>query len=147
MFFLSPLRTLSLAAACVPLLLSGQVLLEDGFESSDSTGYIIVDNTSVPGQSAPDGSVTFGYNYLADGIPLAPNSTIFGGRGLRMTANETAPGDSDHYTVFNTTTFGLQDYRVTVDMYMGVNGASGTTEFASIGVLGQFEVIHSTASP
>jgi hypothetical protein len=125
---------LLLGMTLCPLMAKGQVLFSSDFQTTSSSGFIVRDNTSVAGQSPPDGSVTFGYDYVAAGIGLAPNSGPLGGRGLRIAANESAMA-ADHYTVFKDAPVSTSYYRVSVDLFMGVDPeAAGTTEFGMIGV-------------
>lgn len=130
-----------------PLIAKGQVLFSSDFQTTSSTGFIVRDNTSLAGESPPDGSVTFGYDYVAAGIGLAPNSGPLGGRGLRITANESA-GAADHYTVFKDAPVSASYYRVTVDLFMGVDPLeNGTTEFGMIGVGSDGTVFNSIFTP
>ena len=103
--------------------------IADDFEIDSSADYTVL---------APvDGSVTFAYDYSADGIASAPNSTGGTTSGLRITANDTGgTGTPDrHATLFHNTGIALTDYTLTVDVYMNVSG-SGSTEFGNVGVAG-----------
>jgi len=145
---LSSLAQSSILAFVLPATaVSGQVRYSVDFDSPIPTGYLIQTITSVS-PNLPDGTVEFDYNYLADGIGLAPNSDIFGGRGLRITANETEPPAADAYSVFFTSPISDPQYRVSVDMYMGIElGANGTTEFSSIGIGSDGTVVNTTFGP
>jgi hypothetical protein len=116
-------------------------LIEDDFEVDSSASYTAVDD------GTPDGSVTFAYDYVGAGIPLAPNSLPGTMGGLRLTANDTA-GAADAITLFhNTQITGLTSYSLFVDIYMGVTGTSGTTEHAHIGVAGDGATFNQLFSP
>jgi hypothetical protein len=116
-------------------------LIIDSFDTDTSADYTVVDD------GTPDGTVTFAFDYGALGIPSAPNSVGGTTSGLRITANDTA-GSQDAYTVFhNTLISGLPSYRLTVDVYMGVTGTSGTTEHAHVGVAGDGTTLNSLFSP
>lgn len=118
------------------------IIIDDDFETDSSGDYFIRDDNSLTELSpatGPDGTVTFAYDYVAAGIPQAPNSTGGTVGGLRITANDTSAGDStrqeDHYSVFANTAVGVLAYTLQVDMYMEVDpNEAGTTEMASIGI-------------
>jgi len=67
-----------------------------------------------------DHEVIWAYDYSADGIAPAPNTTDASTLGVRITANRTA-GAASAATLFNNTPIPA-NARVTVDMYMGVTG-------------------------
>ena len=74
-----------LAAGLLASSAAGQsVFINDNFETDTSADYIIANDGS------PDGTQTFAYDYIAAGIPLAPNSAPGDTGGLRLTANDTA---------------------------------------------------------
>jgi hypothetical protein len=113
----------------------------DDFEVDTSANYTVLN------QGGPDGSTTFAFDYIAAGIPLAPRSTAGDTGGLRMTANDTA-GVPDVYTAFhNTQVTGVGRYKLIVDVYMGVTGTGGTTEFAHIGVAGDGVTVNQLFTP
>ncbi|WP_197526708.1 hypothetical protein [Botrimarina colliarenosi] len=118
--------------------------ISDSFETDTSANYTVVDDSNgASGDGVFDGTIAFAYDYVAAGIPLAPRSLPGDVGGLRMTVNDTEEGEEgattteeDHITAFNNLSI-AGSYRIDVDMYMGVNlGASGTTEFAHVGVAG-----------
>ena len=105
-------------------------IISDSFEADSSGSYTIVQ------QGGPDATASFAYDYVAAGIPLAPRSTAGDRGGLRMTANDSL-GVPNAITAFhNTQITGLSSYSLLVDVYLGVTGASGTTEHAHVGVAG-----------
>lgn len=105
-------------------------LITDDFEVDTSGDYTIVE------QGGPDASAAFAFDYIAAGIPLAPRSEAGDRGGLRMTANDTL-GAANAITAFHDTQLvGISRYSLTVDVYMGVTGAAGTTEYAHVGVAG-----------
>jgi len=115
-------------------------LISDDFEVDSSASYTLVDD------GAPDSSSTFAFDYVAAGYPLAPNSTAGDVGGLRMTSNDTG-GAADHLTAFHNTSISDAAYRLSVDMWMGVEGTGGTTEFSTIGVAGDGATFNSIFTP
>ena len=111
----------------------------DAFDGDTSANYTVVND------GTPDGTVTFGFDYVGAGIPLAPNSDAGSGFGLRMTANDTA-GASDAFTAFHNTSV-AGSYTMLVDMYMAVTGTGGTTEYSHIGVGGDGATFNSVFTP
>lgn len=117
-------------------------LLSDDFEVDSSASYTIVDD----GVNA-DSTSTFAFDYIAAGIPLAPNSTAGDVGGLRMTANDTAAGTgADHITAFHNTGV-TGSYRLSVDIWMNVEATGGTTEFSTVGVAGDGVNFNSIFTP
>ena len=124
------IASVALAMACGSA--ASASLIVDNFEGSSASNY------TVATEATPDGTSDFAFDYVAAGLPLAPNSAPGGGRGLRFTANTTVPTGIDAYTAFHNTfidTINTPQYLVTVDVYMGFAGTS-TTEFAAVGVGG-----------
>lgn len=118
--------------------------ISDNFETDSSANYTVVDDSNgASGDGGADSTIDFGFDYVAAGIPLAPNSMPGDTRGLRMTVNDREEGDEgpssteeDHITAFNNTVLSGA-YRLQVDMYMGVDSSrGGTTEFAHVGIDG-----------
>ncbi len=111
-------------------------IIDDNFDVDSSANYTQVDDTNtatVANQLGSfDGTVTHAYDYSADGIAAAPNTVGGTTIGLRMTANDTG-GAASHVSLFHNTAVS-GDYTVQVDIYMGVTGSGGTTEFANVGV-------------
>jgi len=103
-------------------------IIADDFEVDSSADYTVVDD------GAPDGTVTFAFDYVAAAIPLAPRSAAGDRSGLRMTVNDTA-GALDAFTAFHDTPVG-GSFTLWVDLYLGVTGGNGTTEHAHVGVGG-----------
>ncbi len=116
---------------------SAAVVISDDFEVDTSANYTVLDESNAAsGDGTPDGGATFNFDYIAAGIPLAPNSTGGDTSGLKMVANETAndAGAADHVTAFHNIAL-TGNMTLQVDIFMGVDlGASGSTEFAHIGV-------------
>ncbi|MEM7625142.1 MAG: PEP-CTERM sorting domain-containing protein [Planctomycetota bacterium] len=113
----------------------GQIIMDD-FEVDSSSSYTVLDDGNAPsGDGTPDSTSAFAFDYIAAGIPLAPNSSPGDVGGLRFAANETSAdaGAADHITAFHNTTIIANSFTVTVDIYMGVENAGGTTEFANVG--------------
>ncbi|MEM6333726.1 MAG: PEP-CTERM sorting domain-containing protein [Planctomycetota bacterium] len=133
-------RTTSLIAACAATAaFSANAFIIDDFEVDSSANYTVVDTGSgTPlGDGSPDSAATFAFDYSTLGIPEAPNSAPGTFGGLRMQSNETGTdaNPSDPITAFHNTVINQVAYTVTVDIYMEVDPlASGTTEFANIGV-------------
>jgi hypothetical protein len=116
---------------------SATVIVDD-FEVDSSANYTIIDDSNgTSGDGTPDSSVTFAWDYIAAGIPLAPRSNPGDVGGLRMTANDTAndAGAADHISAFHNTIIEGTTKRLLVDIYMNVDVAgSGTTEFSKVGI-------------
>ncbi len=132
-----------LVLACVLAITSvaGAQLIADDFEVDSSANYTLVEI------GGPDSSAAFAFDYIAAGIPLAPNSTAGDVGGLRMTANDTL-GVANTLTAFhNTPIVGLDAYSLIVDVYMGVYATSGTTEFMHVGVAGDGVTANSIFTP
>lgn len=134
----------ALAAAALAAMAAGASagpLIADSFEVDSSADYTVVND------GTPDGVVSFGFDYVAAGIPLAPNSLPGQRGGLRMTVNDAA-GAVDAFTAFhNTSVTGLSSYSLRVDVYLGVTGTGGTTEHAHIGVAGDGATFNQLFSP
>ncbi len=111
------------------LSLTATANIYDNFEADHSADYTLVTDTP------SDGTANFQFDYVAAGIPLAPNSTPGDTMGLRFTANDTA-GAADHLTAFHNTEIAYSSYTLTVDIFMNVNATAGSTEFAHVGVAG-----------
>lgn len=147
--------TAFLAAVCAVSLVAAQcqaaTLLSDNFEVDSSASYTLLDDGNAPsGDGTPDSESDFNFDYIAAGIPLAPNSTAGDTGGLRFAANETGDdaGAADHISAFHTTSVSADAYVLTVDMYMSVDlTASGTTEFAKIGVASDASDFNSIFTP
>ena len=119
-------------------------LISDDFEVDSSANYTIVDDSNgASGDGGADSTSQFAFDYIAAGIPLAPNSDPGDTGGLRLTVNASEEGDEgpssteeDHITAFNNLSVS-GSYRLDVDIYMGVDLLQpGTTEFAHVGVAG-----------
>ncbi len=109
---------------------AGAQIIEDDFEVDSSADYTIAE------LGGPDATASFGWDYIAAGIPLAPRSEVGDRGGLRMTANDTL-GEVNAITAFhNTPMAGLINYTLLVDVYIGITGSSGSTEHAHVGVAG-----------
>ncbi len=111
---------------------SSAALISDDFDTDTSASYTVV--------GGDDGTITFAYDYSADGIASAPNTVGATTLGLRLTANDTAAtgssgGGADATTVWNNTSVPYTNYVMSVDIYMNVSG-SGSTEYAGAGVAG-----------
>lgn len=116
-------------------------IITDNFEVDSSGDYTLVNSGS------PDSTADFQFDYIAAGIPLAPNSVGGDTKGLRMTANDTAPAAGDHLTAFHDTVItATPGYKLSVDIWMNVSG-SGSTEFSTVGVAGDGTTFNSIFSP
>ncbi len=101
---------------------STTILIFDDFETDSSGDYSIVDND---GQL--DSFVEF--NSFSKTGPDGSFGTLF------MEVNETV-GQIDSVTAFHNTPISATQGRLSVDMYLGVEGTSGTTEHAHVGIGG-----------
>jgi hypothetical protein len=120
----------------------GSIIITDDFESDTSANYTVVSG----GDNPSDGTVTFGFDYVAAGIALAPRSTAGDTRGLRMTVNDSL-GTANTQTAFHNSIVNAPIYRMTVDVFMAFQGTSGTTEYAHIGVGGDGATPNSLFTP
>ncbi len=119
----------------------------DDFEVDSSADYTVVKQANSADPNDIDSTATFGFDYVAAGIPLAPRSVMGDTGGLRMTCNDVA-GVSNAITAFhNLELTGLDDYRLLVDVYMGVTGTGGTTEHMHVGVAGDGSTVNSLFYP
>ncbi len=122
-------------------------LISDDFEVDSSANYTVVDDSNgASGDGTADSTSTFAFDYVAAGIPLAPNSMPGDKGGLRFTANDSA-GQADHITAYHNTAINLSTYTLQVDMYMFVDDAGGTTEMATVGVAGNSSDFNSIFTP
>ena len=139
-------KTLSVTTACAMALgvsAQGQII-SDNFEADSSASYTIIDDgNGASGDGVADSTSAFSFDYIAAGIPLAPNSTAGDTGGLRFAANETtgdggaaSSAEEDHITAYHNTAVTVPEYKLTVDVYMGVESAGGSTEFGHVGVAG-----------
>ncbi len=127
----------------------------DNFEVDSSANYTIANDDMLveePVAVGPDGTVDFGFDYIAAGIPLAPNSMAGDTTGLYISTNDTDNGsgnrEEDHYSVFHNTPVNASSYVMTVDMYMSIDTTmGGTTEMASIGIGGDATKPNSIFTP
>ncbi len=136
----APLATTVPFALLASTATAQSVFINDNFEADTSADYIIVDDGSA------DGTQTFAYDYVAAGIPLAPNSVAGDTGGLKLTANDTA-GASDAWTLFHTTPIDADFYVLSVDVWMNFASGAGTTEFAEVGVGGDSVTYNSVFLP
>ncbi len=148
------LMTTAFGLLCAAAIFSSQAasasLLSDNFEVDSSANYSVLDESNATsGDGTPDSTSNFSFDYIAAGIPLAPNSSVGDVGGLRFAANETSDdaGAPDHITAFHNTGITASSYRLQVDMYMGVENAGGTTEFSHIGVAGDATDFNSIFTP
>lgn len=139
---------LTATVSCISIATAADVIT-DNFESNTAADYTIVES-AVPG--AIDSSSTFLFDYVAAGIPLAPNSSGGDTYGLQMTANDTDNGsgnlEESHITAFhNTSVSGLSSYSLFVDIWMNVQATSGSTEFSHVGIAGDGATFNSIFTP
>lgn len=112
----------------------------DPFEVESSSSYSLVTD------GLADGTVTFAYDYVAQGIPAAPHSNPGDRHGLRMTVND-ARASTEAFTLFWNNPVNLSEYTVEVDVYMGYSGFLGSTEFATVGVGGSGVMFNQFENP
>lgn len=123
------------ALLCLLALLacSGQAtastLILDDYETNSSSSYTIAT------QALSDGTVTFAFDYVAAGIPLAPRSAPGTSRGVKFTVNDFF-GTNDTQTAFHNTVVESDVYKLTVDVFMYFVVGGSTTEHAHVGVGG-----------
>ncbi len=123
--------------ALLSLAVSAQgAIITDNFEVDSSGSYTIRDDSNgASADGTANSTVQFAFDYIAAGIGLAPNSTAGDTGGLRFTVND-SDGQADHITAFHNTSVTAPEYRLTVDVFMGVEAGAGTTEHAHVGVAG-----------
>ncbi len=148
------LCTVAWLAALTATPAAAQVLISDSFETDSSSNYTVWDDGNAPsGDGGADSTTEFAFDYVTAGIPLAPRSAPGDTSGLRFTANAREEGDEgpsgteeDHVTAFHNTTI-TGSHRLDVDVYLGVEAASGTTEYVHVGVAGTPTDINSLFNP
>ncbi|MCA9259123.1 MAG: protein kinase, partial [Planctomycetales bacterium] len=116
----------------------GQVYVDD-FESNSSHRYRTC-------RSSEDTSVLFAYNYIALGVPRAPNSGALDSKGLRLEANRIPPASSEAVTVHTKTIFnGPTVVEFDAWLNFGVNDSSAT-EYLTFGVGGDGKTLNSASA-
>lgn len=123
-------------AESVPVLLEVmlpplQTLFSDNFDVNTEANWVV-------NRSSTDTRVTFNYNYAADGIPSAPNSTGGTTRGVKFEANMVNAA----LAAINISPIGQSftgDYRLRFDMWINANGpfpegGTGSTEHFTAGI-------------
>lgn len=129
----TPSGLVTLALAGLVANVAAQELFSDNFDTDTSANWSIY-------TSQTDTAVVFSYDYSADGIPAAPNSsgtTL----GVKFTANMVA-GQSPEAAGLNIVPKGQHfsgDYVLKFDLWINANGpfpagGAGSTEFASAGI-------------
>jgi hypothetical protein len=133
----------ALAAAAMTGGATASTLIIDDFQVNSSSSYAIVND------GTPDGTQQFAFDYTAVGIPLAPRSAVGGGRGLRLTANDTVKTTNlvDAWTLFHNTNVAADVYTMRVDVWMNFAVASASTEHAHVGVAGNGTTFNSVFTP
>jgi hypothetical protein len=109
----------------------GPVIYSDDFDT-DTSGSYVVRFGAVNG--VDDKLVAFNYDYSADGIPSAPNSSGGSTRGLKVTVNKDATGSAAAVNVYPATARFSNDFALRFDMYQRYGAAAGTTEHALFGI-------------
>jgi hypothetical protein len=128
------LAALALAGTVTHALADPLLLFSDSFDTDTSANWSIY-------TSQADTAVVFAYDYSADGIPSAPNSSGGTTLGVKFTANMVA-GQSPESAGLNIVPKGQNftgDYVLKFDLWMNANGpfpagGTGSTEFASAGI-------------
>ncbi len=103
---------------------SAAIIINDDLNADTSANYTEV-------ALGADHAVTFAFDYSGI-VGSAPNTGDASTTGVLITANQTL-GAASAATLFHNTPI-QANARVTVDMYMGVTGTGGTTEFGSVGI-------------
>ena len=122
--------TSQIALLEVSLILT-QPLFTDNFDANTAANW-------TTNRSSTDTRVTFNYNYGADGIPSAPNSTAGTSNGVKFEANMTLGVAA----AINISPVGQNfggDYRLRFDMWINANGpfpggGVGSTEHFNAGI-------------
>ena len=132
---------LFVSAGAVAAATASAQIISDNFETNTSASYTVVDD------GTPDGTQIFAFDYVAAGIPLAPNSVAGDTSALRLTANDGA-GAADAWTIFHNTPVNVPIYMLSVDVYNAFTPGSFTaTEYAQFGVGGDGVTSHTIWSP
>ena len=106
--------TSQLALLTVTLPPVTQTLWQDNFDANTAANWVM-------NRSSSDSRVTFNYDYSADGIPSAPNSTNNTTRGVKLEANVSL----GTVAAINISPVGQSfggDYRLRFDLWMNQNG-------------------------
>ncbi len=117
------------------------VLFSDDFDSystpstvtsvGTTNGYKILFSA---GAGASDFTAIFGYDYSADGIPSAPDSTGGTTKGLRLNVNRDANPQVAAVNLYPTNKSFGGNFSVKYDIYLGYLGPNGSTEHALVGI-------------
>lgn len=131
----SPFLPAVAALAALGLPAGAQTLFSAALDSAtDAANWTV--STSDGGA---DTFATFGYDYSADGIPAAPNSTGGSTIGVKFTANNAAPGVAAGLSISPNGQFFTGDYELRFDLWVNANGpfpagGTGSTQFATTGI-------------
>lgn len=123
----------ALAPFALPVL-QAQILFSAALDSADDAA-----NWTVSASSS-DTQAIFGYDYSADGIPSAPNSSGGTTIGVKLTANNLdAVAATAGLSLSPNGQFFTGDYELRYDLWMNANGpfpagGTGSTEFASVAI-------------
>jgi len=104
------------------------IMIDDDLNTDTSADY---DEVAL----GADHAVTFGYDYsvlLGGTLGPAPNTTDASTTGVLMVANQIG-GAASAVSLFHKTLVPA-NARVTVDLYMGLTGTGGTTEYGAVGL-------------
>lgn len=135
------LSTVAVALSVCSSVVWGQaVLINDTFETDTSSNYTIATS------DAANGSVTFAFDYVAAGIPLAPRSAPGDTNGLKIAVN-TVAGAVNSQTAFNNTAINEDRYSMLVDVFMAFQGATATTIYGQPGVGGDGTTFNAIFTP
>lgn len=121
----------AVAAVALPGVASA-ALFSDNFDTDTSSNFTV-------NRTSTDTLATFSYDYSADSIPSAPNSTGGTTRGLKLEANIAAPTGKEAITVAPNGQSFSGAYRLNFDMWINANGpfpggGTGSTEYLTAGV-------------
>lgn len=108
-----------------------QTVWQDNFDANTAANWVM-------NRSSSDCRVTFNYDYAADGIPSAPNSTNNTTRGMKFEANVSLTTAA----AINISPVGQSfggDYRLRFDLWMNQNGpfpagGNGSTQHGTAGL-------------
>ncbi len=123
---------------CIGILLTfeiayGAILFEDDFDTDTSASWSVYNGST---SGTPDYTAEFSYDYSADSIPSAPNTSGGTTRGLKFTINNgDATAENAGVSAYPTGESFSGDFYMTVDVWLNFNASgSGTTEFATFGI-------------
>lgn len=117
------------------------IVFSDDFDSYSSPSVVTAAGTNngykiLYGASTgvSDFSATFGYDYSANSIPVAPNTTNGSTKGLKLVVNKDATAAVSSLNLYPTNKSFSGSFSLQFDLWINWGGAVGTTEHALFGI-------------